>query len=62
MDLSQIQQSFEGATHNDEFRVLFENDPGVCFIERTRAIRNLLFVYHAQLRKRLRIGHTPCQI
>ncbi len=47
---------------NNEFRVLFENDPVVCFIERTRAIRNLRFVYHAQLRTRLRIGYTPCQM
>ncbi len=70
MDLGQIQQSLAGATHtsdtsiapNDEFRVLFENDPVVCFIERTRAIRNLPCVNHAQLRTRLRNGHTPCQI
>ncbi len=70
MDLGHIQQSLAGATHNsdmsivtnDEFIVLFENDPVVCFIERTRAIRNLRFVYHTQLRTRLRNGHTPCQI
>ncbi len=70
MDLGQIRQSLAGARHNsdmsivtnDEFRVLFENDPVVCFIERTRAIRNLRFVYHAQLRTSLRHGHSPCQI
>ncbi len=62
MDLGQIQQSLAGATHNDELRVPFENDPGVCFIERTRAIWNLPFGNHAQSRTRLRNSHTPCQI
>ncbi len=52
MDLGQIQQSLAGATHNDELRVLFENDPGVCIFERTCAIWNLPFVNHAQLRTR----------
>ncbi len=58
MDLGQIQQSLAGATHNDEFRVLFENR-GACFIERT-FYWNL--PVHAQLRTGLRNGHTPCQI
>ncbi len=64
MDLGQIQQSLAGATHNsdmsvatnNEFRVLFENDLDVCFIERTRAIWNLPYGNHAQLRTRWRIG------
>ncbi len=67
MDLGQIPQSLAGATQNsdisvatnDELRVLFENDPGVCFIERT-FYWNL--PVHAQLRTRLHNGHTPCQI